>query len=148
MLCNVCQLDIAKISSLAESFYRLKIGRLVLAINSYRGSSAYSYVIARLNGEDRPAIIQSLLKVGVYDNDNILTEIWIAEVSWYDHHQSKHHFGINSRTEIWSTVIERRTFIPVRFILSRFVHFQEKIKIGSMVDTVKMIIPIPNKSLI
>ena len=75
MFHHYCSLsDITRISIFAESFYRIKVGSLVIATNAYRGSSPYSYVIGRYNCngdfEYRPAIISALYCIKAFRENN------------------------------------------------------------------------------
>ena len=147
--------DITRVSVVSESFYRVKVGSLIIAVNTYRGSSPYSYVIARYNYnnesfEYRPAVISGLYRVKAFVG-NRSEHYWIAKLGWYRHHDQKNFFGVNAKIKIWCTTLEsdlENAFIPMRFIRGRFICCKEDVTFDNFVDKVTVVIPVPTKSLL
>ena len=111
---------------------RLALGNQIVSANTYRGSSAYSFVFARWNlgvhgFEYRPAVVEKIVNVYVTDK-TIDKNFWLAKVKWFRQHDRKDFYGQNSQTKIWSTLYEsddEHEFIPIRFIRGRFIYHKK-----------------------
>ena len=146
--CNL--MDVQRISSICESFQRIKVGSMVIASHSYRRCSPYAKIIARFEKEDghefRPGIIQKIIKEKAINQKFH----FLLEMQWYSQHPEKHFFGVNAKVEVWNAPSSEMSnpYIPARFVRARFVEVKDDIKLGRFMDRVSIIIPVPIKSLL
>ena len=146
---------IESISPIAKSAMRLALGNQIVSANTYRGSSAYSFVFARWNlgvhgFEYRPAVVEKIVNVCVTDK-TIDKTFWLAKVKWFRQHDRKDFYGQNSQTKIWSTLYksdDEHEFIPIRFIRGRFIYHKKEACFGDFSDVVTIVINLPTQSML
>ena len=156
------------ISSFGRSALRIQVGNQVFACNQYRGSSPYSYVIARWHDKTgfslRPAIIKQIYEVQATVGGEV-KKYWIAEMDWFKDFElkkgkqeeiekskrKKYFYGKDSNITVWNTTFEsgsRNKFIPIRCIKERFVYVKESKKFEDGVDSVVLSISLPFNSFL
>lgn len=128
-----------------------------------------SLVIARYFGKEidlesvifRPAEIINIYRIKIFrkiDNgQETKSEQIILECNWLKKHPYVDFYGVNSPTKIWASDFESKSaasFIPSTFIKSRFVFVKETVNFTDgasrfpLCDSVKIVIPLPSKSII
>ncbi len=156
------------ISSIGRSALRVQIGNQIFACNQYRGSSPYSYVIARWQDEKgysfRPAIINHIYEVQATVNEKV-NRYWVAKLDWFKDFEinegeeevikkskrKKFFYGENANITVWDTQFERNSknsFIPLRCIKERFVYVKDSLKFEDGRDTVVLSIRLPFNSFL
>ena len=155
-----------RLSQFATKLTRVEYLNQVIGISDYRGKdSPYSRVIARYPGDDlndfgmmehRPAVILKLLEVLILRSENgneIPFSHIIAECKWLKPCLHKNLRGINNSCKIWSTQYEPSSYIPLTFVIQRYVSCKEEIEVPFIsnirsYDTVNVVIPLPSKSIV
>lgn len=150
---------ITKISPSGKSALVVAFGNQVYACNRYRGSSPYSYVIARWHSKEnkkefRPAVIQDLFEIEASGDHTKMKKFWVARLKWFKEVEpasDKFHYGNNAHLTLWDTQYitpDKNTYIPVRFIKSRFVYRHEEMKLKEGRKTVTIAIELPFQSFL
>ena len=112
MFASYCNMKaITTVSPSGKNALVVAVGNQVYACNRYRGSSPYSYVIARWHSEEnnkqfRPAVIQDLFEIEASGDDMKMKTFWVAHLKWFKELESasdKFHYGNDAHVTLWDT---------------------------------------------